>query len=900
MYPKKILTLTLLLISFLSVSQDFDKLEEAELWKFYKNKDKTKSAKAAYYLGSKFFKHNYDSALILLEKSLSHFKAPNEYFYKTARNKHKVLCKLERFDEAQSWRSKIIDEQNQNYTISFMADFISSTIINLVNSQKMELANEALQAFEKVYLANKHPNIHFYYHYTVGYYNYFTGDYQMVLFGFENALETDLKDIPEDKISGTRMNIGIIHYRQGKNELAKKMFFQAVEDFKEQDEPQNLANAYVNLASVYSSENKNDSVIVIIKQAKNIYEENDDSSGVANSLEYMGNAYSSQGDFANALEYHLEALSIRKAIKSPSIVNSYVNISNSYKAMKDNKNRYKYLLLSKAELQKSGNEYALANSDGYFAQYHYDLENYDSSLYYANKKLEYFKSQNNAGQIATSYLTLGNTYKKMGKLDKALEVYNKSYDINKELGKHYETAGLGSNIGVIYLETGRFNKALKYFIPALEYRKTTDNQGSIMDGHLLLANTYDSLKRYKDAFYHLRQYNYIKDSVFYGSEMNDRLAEMRTKFETDQIQDSLAQQQLANEMQIAINENEKLKTDKAEAETAAANRMVLMFIVLSVALLAGGLFILRMANQRKKTNAQLSSQNERISKQNKEILLQKDIIQEKNREIVDSINYAKRLQDALLPPIEKIRTALPNAFVLFKPKDIVSGDFYWMEENKNRVLFSAVDCTGHGVPGAMVSVVGNNGLNRALNEFGKERPAEILNTLNEIVTDTFRKQGKRDIRDGMDMALCSLEKNSRLLEYSGANNPVYICSEQEHLNVNGETFLPNKSGKNGANLFEIKGSKQAIGPSDRVSEFVNNQVQLNKGDKVYVFSDGFADQFGGEKGKKFKYNTFKETILSLYSIPTKKHGEALEKVIISWMADYEQIDDICVFGVEVE
>ncbi len=900
MCPKITLSFFFLIISLFSVGKDFDKLEEPELWKIYKEKDQNKSAKAAYYLGSKFFKRNYDSALILIEQSLSHFKAPDEYFYKAARNKHKVLCKLERFEEAETWRSKIIDNQNQNYSISFMSDFISSTIINLVNSQKMNIANENLQAFEKIYLANKHPNLHFYYHYALGYYNYFTGDYQKVLFGFENALKTDLNDIPEDKISGTRMNIGIIHYRQGKNDLAKKMFFQAVSDFKEQDEPQNLANAYVNLASVYSSENKNDSVIVIIKQAKNIYEENEDSSGVANALEYLGNAYSSQGDFASALEYHLEALNLRKAINSPVIVNSYVNIANSYKAMKDDKNRYKYLLLSKAELLKSGNQYALANSDGYFAQYHYDLGDYDSSLYYANKKLEFFKSQNNAGQIASSYLTLGNTYKKMGKLDKALEAYNKSYDINKELGKEFETAGLGSNIGVIYLETGRFNQALKYFIPALEYRKTTDNQGAIMDGHLLLANTYDSLKRYQDAFYHLRQYNYIKDSVFYGSEMNDRLAEMRTKFETDQIQDSLAQQQLANEMQLAINENEKLKTDKAEAETAAANRMVLMFIILSIVLLAGALFILRMANQRKKTNAQLSSQNEQISKQNTEILLQKDIIQEKNREIVDSINYAKRLQDALLPPIEKIKSALPNAFVLFKPKDIVSGDFYWMEENNNRILFSAIDCTGHGVPGAMVSVVGNNGLNRAINEFGKEKPSEILETLNEIVTETFRKQGKKDIRDGMDMALCSLEKSSRVLEYSGANNPVYICSEQEHLAVNGEAIPPNKIGKNGVNLFEIKGSKHAIGPSDAISEFANNQVQLNKGDKVYVFSDGFADQFGGEKGKKFKYNSFKETILSLFSIPTEKHGEALEDVIVKWMADYEQIDDICVFGVEVD
>lgn len=263
-----------------------------------------------------------------------------------------------------------------------------------------------------------------------------------------------------------------------------------------------------------------------------------------------------------------------------------------------------------------------------------------------------------------------------------------------------------------------------------------------------------------------------------------------------------------------------------------------------------------------------------------EMRSQNEIISEKNKHITDSINYAKRIQDAILPSYEVIKNILPESFVLFKPKDIVSGDFYWVTEKKGKLFFAVVDCTGHGVPGAFVSIIGHNGLYRALNEFGLTTPSEILDKLNELVEETFKQNNNEiQINDGMDIALCSYDKNTKTLEFAGANNPLYHISD--------------------GTLTEIKGDKQPIGAFDNRKKFTNYTLPLKDDDRIYVFSDGFADQFGGESGKKFKYNKFKELLLSIQKTPMKEQQTVLGDTISNWMEGFEQLDDICVIGVKV-
>lgn len=270
--------------------------------------------------------------------------------------------------------------------------------------------------------------------------------------------------------------------------------------------------------------------------------------------------------------------------------------------------------------------------------------------------------------------------------------------------------------------------------------------------------------------------------------------------------------------------------------------------------------------------------------QQKEALADANVqLEEQHRDIVDSIRYAERIQRAILPVESTMASHFKDVFVLFQPKDIVSGDFYWFAEAKGRIYFSAIDCTGHGVPGAFVSLIGNNGLQKAVNELGLTHPAEILGALREFVVNVFQQQGSGEaIRDGMDMALCAFDTNTRTLEYAGAKNPMYIV-------------------RNGA-VEVIKGDKMPVGASDTDSfePFTNHQFDLQEGDCVYLFSDGLPDQFGGPKGKKFKYRPFQELLLELHQQPMQHQKKQLSTTINGWMenhgAHYEQIDDILVLG----
>jgi serine phosphatase RsbU (regulator of sigma subunit) len=260
----------------------------------------------------------------------------------------------------------------------------------------------------------------------------------------------------------------------------------------------------------------------------------------------------------------------------------------------------------------------------------------------------------------------------------------------------------------------------------------------------------------------------------------------------------------------------------------------------------------------------------------KEIHFQKDLVDEKNREITDSIKYAKRIQSAILPPNKLVKEHLKDSFVLYKPKDIVAGDFYWLETKGDRVLFAAADCTGHGVPGAMVSVVCNNGLNRSVREYGLTDPAEILNKTREIVIQEFEKS-EEEVKDGMDIAICSLENN--VLKYAGANNPLWIVRDGD--------------------IMETKANKQPIGKFMKPEPFITHTFNLEAGDTFYIFSDGFIDQFGGEKGKKFKAKNFKDLLLMVQDLSMEDQKTKIDSVFYEWMADFEQLDDVCVIGVRV-
>jgi serine phosphatase RsbU (regulator of sigma subunit) len=272
--------------------------------------------------------------------------------------------------------------------------------------------------------------------------------------------------------------------------------------------------------------------------------------------------------------------------------------------------------------------------------------------------------------------------------------------------------------------------------------------------------------------------------------------------------------------------------------------------------------------QNQKLEQQVEERTEEISRQN-------DVLSSQNREIINSINYAKRLQDAILPADATLEKQLPDYGIVYLPKDIVSGDFYWIETTKDHVFFAVADCTGHGVPGAMVSVVGFNALNRCIRELHLTDPGEILDHLTQMVEETFSKK-KTEVSDGMDISLCVWDRKDKL-SFAGAFNPLYLIRDGE--------------------LIETKGDKQPIGKFIKRDSFSTHKVKLQKDDTIYLFSDGYADQFGGPRGKKLKYLKFKEYLLELY----REDGESMSKELVKrfhdWRGDNEQIDDVCIMKV---
>ncbi len=298
------------------------------------------------------------------------------------------------------------------------------------------------------------------------------------------------------------------------------------------------------------------------------------------------------------------------------------------------------------------------------------------------------------------------------------------------------------------------------------------------------------------------------------------------------------------------------------------------FIVSALAVIAASVYFYIIVREKalRRENRILE---EKVAIRTNQVMQKSRELEQKNKDITDSIRYAKRIQNAILPPED----TLSDSFILFKPKDIVSGDFYWLLTDGTKQYIAAVDCTGHGVPGAFMSIIGHNSLNKIVKEYGFTEPAIILDHLNDEVVNTLQKQSEiDDVKDGMDLAILAYDMESGMLEYAGAHNPLYLIR-------NGE-------------LIETKADRFAIGRTSSESgrKFTNHKIEIQNGDTIYIFSDGYADQFGGPEGKKFKVRALKELLLGIQDLTMKEQKAYLEKTIVEWMANEEQLDDIIVIG----
>ncbi|HAN17399.1 MAG: hypothetical protein A2X13_08950 [Bacteroidetes bacterium GWC2_33_15] len=282
------------------------------------------------------------------------------------------------------------------------------------------------------------------------------------------------------------------------------------------------------------------------------------------------------------------------------------------------------------------------------------------------------------------------------------------------------------------------------------------------------------------------------------------------------------------------------------------------------------------------TQKEIEIKNKHIEWQHDNVLKQRDIITQKNNEIMADIRYASRIQQAILPDISKVEEMANHYFLLHLPRSYVSGDFYWISKSKEKIIIAVGDCTGHGVSGALMHMLGTVYLNDIIASESFEKASDILEQLREKIMHLLNQRGKMgETQDGLDIALCIIDCNSKKLQFAGANNPIYIIRNNE--------------------LIEYKGDRMPVGIHINFNKPFNNQdINLQPDDKIYLFSDGYADQFGGENGKKFRYKHFQELLLKINHLTMYQQKEILEKRFIEWRGSLDQIDDVLVFGLKIK
>jgi serine phosphatase RsbU (regulator of sigma subunit) len=577
--------------------------------------------------------------------------------------------------------------------------------------------------------------------------------------------------------------------------------------------------------------------------------------GAANCFINIGNAFWYQSNYSKALENYLASLKINEEIgNKKGIAYSYLCIGDIYLSQGNFEKALENNLISVKTNEKIGNKKGISEAYNDRAVIYFTQGNYDKALETQLLAQKFAKEIGYNLIVGTSYNIIGNIYQAQNNNSKALENYLSALQLFEDLGNKNSIATSYFCIGNLFLKENKNDESRNYLEKAMKLSKEIGSKEIIKNIYEINSDLAASQNNYKSAFENYKLFIIYKDSTSNIESAKKTLqSQMQFDFDKKQLADSL----------YAKSEKEKIQ-EVAKVESKK-QKLITFFIAL------GLLFALTLAS--------LIFRSLRIrNKQNKIITIQKSIVEEKQREITDSISYALRIQNALLPPQKLVKQYLKNSFILYKPKDIVAGDFYWMELINDKILFAACDCTGHGVPGAMVSIVCHNALNRAVREFGLSEPAAILDKTTEIVIENFAKS-EENIKDGMDISLCAYNIKTNQLEWSGANNSLWII-------------------QNG-HLLETKADKQPIGVNENNKPFTNHLFTLNTGDTIYLFTDGFADQFGGEKGKKFMSKNLRELLAVNAHLPMQEQKKLLDKAFTEWIGNIEQIDDVTLIGVRV-
>ncbi len=587
----------------------------------------------------------------------------------------------------------------------------------------------------------------------------------------------------------------------------------------------------------------------LFEVAKDYYERTGNISRMARTHYWRSRGKHFQNQYPKALRHAHKTLTLYDSVGGKEgKAKAYRQIGRVHWAQ-ENKQKARNAFEKAAKLFKiAGDARGIASAHSLMGRYYLEEGDHDSASYHYRRSIAFNDSAGARKSKAYAEANLARVFVKKGRTDSSERLSKKAMKVFYHYRDPTGMILVYDNLGRVHERTGALDSALAYYrkaVPKADQIKSFEEQAKLYER---IAAVLNQQGKGSEAYSTLKKASAYEDSLALR-EQQKKMAELEAKYEMRE-------------------RKKELELKEAQLERKKVQQYALIGGLLIVLLFSG--FIYYQFRQKKKANIALSEKNR--------------VIEEKNLEILHSIRYASRIQNAVLPDKRNIQKHFSSGFVLFKPRDMVSGDLYWMEEHKGRFFIAVVDCTGHGVPGALISLLGHNGLNKAIMEEKMTDPGEILSFLDEQMRRSFKNQSEgNELRDGMDVALCAYDPQKQELSFAGAIEPLYLIR------------------KGAKDIEQYKGDRHAVGgitdPEKEKKSFNTHRIQIQEGDEFYIFSDGYPDQFGGRKGKKLKYKAFRELILEKSGFKDlSKLEQELEKSFEEWRGDHEQVDDVLVIG----
>jgi serine phosphatase RsbU (regulator of sigma subunit) len=667
--------------------------------------------------------------------------------------------------------------------------------------------------------------------------------------------ESERLRYPEGK-GNSLIQMANIEQIKGNLKLSEDYNLQALEILEKVNDQAGIAICLNNLGIISHDRNDYTAALEYYKKSLAINNRIKRQSGSATSLFCIGTVFENLGKYDSALVYYLNGREISERIGSDRLIAySCTSLANVYFSMGNYLKSLEYNEKAIELYDKMSNYLGLLKTYVSLGQTSELLDSTRQALWFYGQALKTARTLESTNDIATNLFSIGHIHENQGNLDSAYSNYNRALDLfviseNRE----NEAMTLIAMARLNNLE-GKHKLAEGYLESALKIARETGSPSASAEAYRELAITSSALNNFKKAFEFMNRYSDVKDSVM-NIEKQKQILELQTRFETEKKE----------------KENLLLQKDSQILKSTRNFLIIFALLIFTVAVV-----IYRSLAIKRRDNLILKEQKEEIARQ-------KEIVESQNTSITDSIRYAKRIQSALLPPDEMVKGIIPESFILYLPRDIVSGDFYWANKiSESKTLVCAADCTGHGVPGAFMSMLGMSLLSDIINRNNDQineglfTTADILNKLRIRIKESLRQSGKEgESRDGMDISLCIIDFKTGKLQYSGANNPVYIVD-------------------NGI-LTELKATRNPIGIYLNEMDFSFQTADINSGSVVYMFSDGYSDQIGSD-GSKFLSKNFKKLLAQISNLPPFEIRQKLLDVHLDWRKDEEQVDDILVLGV---